>query len=146
MPDQPAFVLDGSVTLAWHFPDEQNAYADAVGRTARGVPSVVPAIWSLEVANTLIVGERRKRTTAVDVAEFLTELKGLPIFTDGETLDRVWADTLALARKHLLTVYDAAYLELAARKNLPLASLDGPLKKAAVAAGVGVYAPPVADG
>jgi predicted nucleic acid-binding protein len=91
---------------------------------------VVPALWHLEVANALLVGERRKRTTAAKVSHFLTLLSALPITVDEETATRAWSDTLSLARTHGLSAYDAAYLELAVRQGLPLATLDEPLRAA----------------
>jgi predicted nucleic acid-binding protein len=101
----------------------------------------VPALWPLEVANALLVGEHRKRITEAKVAQFLALLQILPITVDDETALRAWQDTLHLARLHDLTVYDAAYLELTVRLGLPLASLDDKLKAAAAAAGVTEFRP-----
>src|SRR6202034_166417 len=98
-------------------------------------------VWSLEVANALLMGERRKRITEAKVAPFLALLQTLPITVDDETALRAWQDTLHLARLHDLTVYDAAYLEWAVRLALPLASLDDKLKAAAAAAGVSEFQP-----
>lgn len=143
-PDKPAapgFVLDGSITLAWAFEDETDPYADAVADSLKDVPAIVPGLWPLEVANALLVGERRKRITEAKVTPFLTLLQSLPITVDDETTVRAWQDTLHLARLHALSVYDAAYLELAVRLGLPLASLDEKLKTAAAAAGVPEYKP-----
>ncbi len=102
---------------------------------------MVPSLWPLEVANALLMGERRKRTTEAKVARFLTLLRSLPVTTDDETGIRAWQESLHLARVHKLSVYDAAYLELAVRRGLPLATLDDPLKAAASAAGVAEYRP-----
>ena len=143
-PSKPAvraFVLDGSVTMVWAFEDETDAYAEAVADGLVRVPAVVPALWPLEVANALLVAERRQRTTEAKVAQFLALLQSLPISVDGETALRAWPDTLHLARAHKLSVYDAAYLELAVRRGLPLASLDGDLRAAAAAVGVPEYQP-----
>jgi predicted nucleic acid-binding protein len=100
----------------------------------------VPSLRTLEVANALIVGERRGRTTAADTARFLAILGTFPIVIDDETAARAWADTLHLARAHNLSAYDASYLELAIRHGLPLATLDGKLIAAATAVGVPLYA------
>lgn len=136
-----AFVLDGSLAVAWHFEDETDAYADAVETALAATAAAVPALWPLEVANALVVGERRGRTTEAKVSQFLALLQALPIRVDTETALRAWHDTMHLARAHALSVYDASYLELALRRGLPLASLDGPLKKAAAAVGVGEFRP-----
>lgn len=101
----------------------------------------MPSLWPLEVANALLAGERRKRTTAAKVSQFLSLLQALPVRLDGETSPRAWHDTLHLARAHGLSVYDAAYLELALRRGLPLASLDAGLKAAAGAVGVAEFRP-----
>lgn len=140
-PKARGFVLDGSVTVAWFFEDEADAYAEAVEDALAGAGAVVPLLWRLEVANALLVGERRKRATEAKVAKFLALLGALPIAVDGETLVRAWAETLHLARAQHLSVYDAAYLELSQRRGLPLATLDGPLRAAAAAVGVGLYKP-----
>jgi predicted nucleic acid-binding protein len=135
------FVLDCSVTVAWFFEDEADAYAEAVEDSLATAQAVVPVLWPLEVANALVVGERRKRTTAARVTAFLTLLKSLPVTVDDETVARAWQECLHLARSHNLSAYDAAYLELALRRGLPLASLDDRLKAAAQAVGVPEYKP-----
>jgi len=135
------FVLDGSVTLAWLFADEQDPYADAIVARLPGVSMLVPRLWHLEVANVLVVSERRGRCTQADSTNWLGFLAGLPIVADTETERRAWSDTIGLARQHGLTMYDAAYLELAVREKLPLASLDKQLKAAAKAIGVLAFQP-----
>lgn len=136
-----AFVLDGSVTLAWYFKDEANPYADAIAaRFPRG-QAVVPAIWPLEVANAVLMGERRKRSTEVQAAKWLGYLGSLPIAVDDESATRAWSEVLSLARVHHLSAYDASYLELALRRGLPLATLDDKLKAAALAVGIGAFQP-----
>ena len=134
-----AFVLDGSVTLVWGFEDEDDAYAAAILDKMPDLQAHVPGLWPLEVANALLVGERRKRTTAANAARFLAILSTLPIAIDDETVARAWAETMHLARAHNLSAYDASYLELAIRRGLPLASLDGKLRAAAMAVGVPLY-------
>ena len=102
---------------------------------------MVPSLWFLEVANAVVMGERRGRSTPAQAATWLGLLSALPIIGDDETSARAWADTLGLARAHNLTSYDASYLELAMRRGLPLATLDGKLKNAAAAVGVAMYSP-----
>jgi predicted nucleic acid-binding protein len=135
------FVLDGSITLAWLFEDEADAYVEAVENSLMAASAVVPSLWYLEVANGALIGERRKRTTEAKVAQFLSLLKSLPITADEETTARAWQETLQLARTHKLSSYDAAYLELAIRRGLPLATLDEDLAAAAAAVGVKRYKP-----
>ena len=94
-----------------------------------------------QVANVLLVGERRKRCSQADTTQWLAYLAGLPVVLDGETELRAWSDTLNLARQYGLSAYDASYLELALREGIPLATLDAPLDRAARAAGVSIYQP-----
>lgn len=133
------YVLDCSVTMAWFFPTEAGAETDALlDWLTAGATAFVPAHWPLEVGNTLLAGERHKRSTIADSAQFLGLLGALPIETDPETGARAPGESIALARSHSLTLYDAAYLELAARRNLPLATLDRALRAAARKVGVAV--------
>jgi predicted nucleic acid-binding protein len=109
---------------------------------ARELPertAFVPTLWPLEVANVLLNGERRKRSTQAQAAKFLQSLAAMPITADDETNLHAWNATLNLARAHNLSAYDAAYLELAMRRSLPLATLDEKLKAAALAVGVTLY-------
>ncbi len=98
LPDR--FVLDGSVTLAWLFQDEQDPYADAIIAKLPNLEMLVPRLWHLEVANVLLVGERRKRCSQADTTQWLAYLAGLPIVLDGETEMRAWSDTVNLARQY----------------------------------------------
>jgi len=139
MADTNGFVLDGSVTMAWYFKDEANDYADAVRDGLVSTWAVVPALWPLEVSNTLVMGERRKRSTPAQAATWLGLLRALPITVDDETAGRAWGETLGLARAQSLSAYDAAYLELAMRRGLPLATLDDKLKAAATTVGVSLF-------
>jgi predicted nucleic acid-binding protein len=136
-----AFVLDSSVALAWCFHDEANAYADAVAARFPEVIGTVPVIWHLEIANALLMGERRKRSTESNTAQWLGQLSGLPIVTDEDGLAHTWTGVISLARAQNLTAYDASYLELAMRRGLPLASLDNRLKAAAKALGIAEFKP-----
>ncbi len=133
-------IIDSSVAIAWCFPDEQDTYSQSVLDALATERAIVPDLWHLEVANTLMVGERRKRSTQANTVTWLGFLTSLPIFIDEETRAHAFGDTLSLAREHNLSVYDAAYLELAMRRGLPLATLDDKLKSAAKAAGVALYA------
>jgi predicted nucleic acid-binding protein len=134
-----AFVLDSSVTLAWLFEDELDAYAEGVEDALASADAVVPSLWPLEAGNALLMGERRKRATEAKVTQFIALLQSLPITVDQETTLKAWSDVLSLARRHELTTYDAAYLELAVRRGLPLATRDDRLKRAGKTLGVDLY-------
>jgi len=140
MSNTEEFILDNSVTMVWGFEDEAEPYAEALLDLMPAARAYVPSLWPLEVANALLVGERRKRITPADTAKFLSLLATFPITVDDETTARAWGDTLSLARAHNLSAYDAAYLEVAMRRGLPLATLDEKLKAAAAAVGVSLYA------
>lgn len=140
-PKAAAFVMDCSLTVAWFFEDETDAYAQAVEDSLPSATAIVPTLWPMEVANALLMGERRKRATEAKVTTFLGLLKSLPIALDDETTSRAWQESIHLARMHQLSVYDATYLELALRHGLPLATLDDRLKAAASTAGVPSYQP-----
>jgi predicted nucleic acid-binding protein len=128
------FVLDASVTLPWRFEDEATPWTEfLLNRLEDGEDVLVPAHWPLEVANALLIAQRRRRVTSEQILEFLDDLAALPIRIDSARRPDQWAPVLALAQRHHLTVYDAAYLELAQRTGLPLATLDGDLRKAALA-------------
>jgi predicted nucleic acid-binding protein len=136
---EDGFVLDCSVTMAWCFDDEATPYTESVQEQLAEMRAVVPTIWPLEVANATLVGERRKRLDGARSTRFLAFLDALPIVVDDKTSDRAFRDITHLARAHGLSAYDAAYLELAIRRNLPMACLDGKLKTAAAAAGVTLF-------
>jgi predicted nucleic acid-binding protein len=138
-----AIVLDGSAALAWCFSDEANPYADAIARKLPDLGAVVPAIWHLEIANALLVGERRGRCDQADTSKWTTFLSSLSIIVDEHNGGRVFSDVLALARAHNLSTYDASYLELCLRLGLPLATLDKPLKAAATSVGVVLFDPQI---
>ncbi len=124
------------MALAWCFPEEEDPFARQVLEWLRTARAVVPSIWHLEVANGLWVAERRRRLRPADAARFLALVEGLDLQVDPLTSSQALRETLALARKSSLAVYDAAYLELAMREGLPLATLDQGLRRAAVALGV----------
>lgn len=131
-----SLVLDSSATLAWIYMDERSeAIAHVFDRlTAAG--AWVPSLWRLEIANVLEMGVRRGRMDAAFRDATLADLELLPIMTDPDTGKHAWRATLRLAELHRLTLYDAAYLELAKRRGLPLASLDRELRAAAGLEGV----------
>jgi predicted nucleic acid-binding protein len=133
-----AVVVDASVVLAWCFPDEGGEFAYRVLDLLEETPAVVPTLWFVEVANGVLVGERRQRLKAADVSRFLMLLQELMIETDPQTSTRALSDTLGLARAWNLSAYDATYLELAMREGLPLATSDERLRAAAREAGVEV--------
>ena len=126
-----SLVLDASLTIAWLFDDECTPVIDAVLADIETDGAQVPALWRLEVANTLQVAVRRKRIDAAFRDQAIQRLAVLPIVIDPETNRHAWATTLRLADRYALTLYDAAYLELAQRHSLPLASLDQDLRTAA---------------
>ena len=131
------FVLDSSVALAWVFPDETTkATARLLDDLAAGADAWVPALWHLELGNVLLTSQRRGRIARAAIEGFLTKLGTYRITIDDETMAQAWNRTLDLAVQYQLTTYDAAYLELALRRNLPLATLDGDLIGAAKASGV----------
>ncbi|MEP9387460.1 type II toxin-antitoxin system VapC family toxin [Mesorhizobium sp. KR9-304] len=131
-------VVDASITLSWYFDDEKSLASDQVLDAVGKLGATVPGHWRLEVANSLRTAVRRGRATSDYRDAVLQQLSNLPIAIDSETAAHAWAGTLALADKHRLTPYDAAYLELALRRNLPLATLDNALQSAAQTEGVNV--------
>ncbi len=129
-------VLDVSLSCAWCFADQANAEAWAILERLQTHRAHVPALWLWETANVLVQAERRGRISPAAIRTYLGLLEGLPISVDQPSTASAWHDTLALARSHRLTSYDAAYLELALRRGLPLASRDQALQAAARAEGV----------
>ena len=109
-------MIDSSISIAWCFPDEQDDYSQTVLDALASERAFVPDLWHLEVANTLLVGERRKRSTQANTVTWLGFLSSLPIAVDEETKAHAFGNTLSLARDHNLSAYDAAYLELAMRR------------------------------
>jgi len=131
-----SLVLDSSATLAWIYGDETTAPIRAVFDQVIEAGAIVPGLWRLEVANSLTMGVRRGRIDADFRRAALADLALLDIATDQRTDAQAWGETLALADRCRLTLYDAAYLELALRRTLPLATLDRDLQAAARALGV----------
>ena len=133
-----SFVVDSSVALAWVLPDEQDARADALADALETAPASAPTLWSLEVANALLTAQRRKRLTDREAERLFKVLEALPIEFDSAPPAQVTPAVFALARKLGLTAYDAAYVELAKRRSLPLATLDAALAEGARKVGVAV--------
>jgi predicted nucleic acid-binding protein len=124
------FVVDNSIVMTWCFEDEASPYADAVLDSLSEAIAVVPAIWPLEVVNVLLVAERHNRLRESDSVRFISMLSQLPIVVDRTWPERMMKDLMALGRANILSSYDAAYLELAMRQGLPIATLDRKLVEA----------------
>lgn len=122
------FVLDASVALSWALEDEDHSVAIEAASVAQSDEAVVPALWWFEVRNGLLISEIKKRSTDSRTASALKTLARLPIRTDPHPAED---EMFRLARRHALTIYDAAYLELAVRGTFPMATLDRALVKAA---------------
>jgi predicted nucleic acid-binding protein len=131
------FVPDASATLAWCFEDETSDWTESLlARLKSGDTAVVPQHWPVEVANTFLVAVRRGRIGKDKAVRFFGDLLALPISIDATTHETTFGQVFALAEKYRLTVYDAAYLELAIRERIALATLDNELQNAARSAGV----------
>ncbi len=131
------YVVDPSLALAWLLPDEHNQEAEVIRQEIEnGADAWIPVHWWLEVGNALLMAERRGRITAEQATQALTLLDSLSLEEDEETAEQIPARTFSLARKHRLTLYDAAYLELAQRRVASLASFDSQLLDAAAKEGV----------
>ena len=133
-----SLVLDPSLALAWYFEDERTQAADDTLDRVVATGAVVPALWRLEIANGFQMAIRRKRIDAAYRDKALSELGALPISVDPDTDAYAWSTVLQLADKFQLTAYDAAYLELAQRRRLPLATLDRQLLSACKSLGLNI--------
>ena len=131
-----AFVLDTSVTVAWCFLDEATPMTIALMDRLNNEIALVPNIWTLEVVNVLLGAQKRNRLTYADIVRFLELLKETNIEIDHETAERSFLEIMNLAHSEDLTSYDAAYLELAMRKGIALATKDKQLQQAASRLGV----------
>jgi len=133
-------VVDASVALAWALPDESSAYADAVLAVVERDGLRVPELWAREVANGLAVAHLRKRITSADERAFLEALSHLSIdVEESASALTVVRDGTAAAMRYGLTAYDAAYLDLASREKLILATLDTAMRKAAEQSGITIF-------
>ncbi len=136
------FVLDNSVAMRWLLAsDKKNdqAYAELVLNSLIDAEVLVPHLWHLEVVNVLLSAEKRGELDSGEVERFIAQLESLPVQVDPMTSQKAFSRTLSLSRLYKLSSYDAAYLELAIREGLPLASLDKDLIKAAKRADVEIY-------
>ena len=131
-----AFVLDCSVTMAWIFPDEATETTDRLRDELLEVRAFAPALWPIETANALLVATRRGRIAQSEWSEIRQYLDALPIEVEPLSATRTWGPALDLANAHGLSLYDAMYLELAVRMQLPLATLDRRLGTVAQTEGV----------
>jgi predicted nucleic acid-binding protein len=132
------FVLDNTVTMAWCFNDEATPFTEALLNRLSSLTdsAIVPALWLYEVVNVTGLAVRKGRITEDKARAFLDSLADLPIEIEDATRARLFTSVMALVGRHKLTAYDASYLELAIRHNLPIAALDNALTKAAREAGV----------
>ena len=134
-----ALVLDASVTMSWLFEDETSAYGERTLAALDADEGLVPPIWPYEVANSLLVAERSGRSTSQGTERSLGLLSALPISIADATTASAFGRVLSLAREQRLTVYDASYLELAMRQDLPLATEDRDLRRSAARVGVALF-------
>jgi predicted nucleic acid-binding protein len=133
-----SFVVDNSVALTWCFEDERTPATAALLDQVGELGALAPMLRPLDALNGLLVAERRGRLDAPRRRRLFGFLRALPIILDAETAPQTWTGTTRLAERFGLSAYDAAYLELAQRRQLPLASLDRDLRSAAAAIGVAV--------
>lgn len=137
-----SFVLDASVALLWLVPQTNEAGVDYAGTTLQALKesqALIPSLWALEVANVVAKCESKGIVTEAESQRFIALLERLNIVTDRKTPSQAFGETLNIARRYKLSAYDAAYLELALRTGLPLATLDDDLAKAATKAGVPIF-------
>lgn len=131
------FVLDASVAVAWCFEDKATKFTESVlDLLAAGAEALVPAIWPVEVANALLIAERRNRIVLAQVTALLQRIAALPIAVLPIDSSRAFDHILPVARQQSLSGHDAVYLDLALRQGLPLATLDEQLRRAAKTTGV----------
>ena len=136
------FVLDNSVAMRWLLKTRKVAdqqYADDILDSLLGASALVPNLWHLEATNVLLSAEKRDEISLGEIEGFVSQLENLPILTDSMTSHQAFNRTLTLTRAYKLSSYDAAYLELAIREGLPIATLDKNLTKAAMKAGVELH-------
>ena len=136
------FVLDNSVAMRWIFASNKaidQTYAEKVLKSLSNADALVPNLWHLEASNVLLGAERRDEISMGEIEGFIAQLENLPIQVDSLTAHQTFTRTLALGRAYNLSSYDAAYLELAIRESIPLATLDKDLSKAAKSSNVEIY-------
>lgn len=136
------FVLDNSVSMRWLLESEKSSdqkYAETVLNSLVAADALVPNLWHLEATNVLLGAEKRREVEAGEIERFISQLENLPLHVDPSTSRQAFNRTMALSRIYKLSSYDAAYLELAMREGIPLATLDKNLRKAATKANVELY-------
>jgi predicted nucleic acid-binding protein len=133
-----SFVIDASVVMTWCFKDGVSRYADSILDSLEHFTAITPCIWPLEVGNVLLVAERKNRLSEAASIRFVALLSELPISVDQEPPERTIKEIFALAREHKLSTYDASYLDLAMKKGIPIATLDGRLISAAKRSNVSI--------
>lgn len=131
-----AFIIDCSATMTWCFKDEATPLTLALLDRLQNEDALVPALWFLEVSNVLALAERKKRISGADAALFVASLQTLQLEVDDAAPMRALTDLLPLCHAHGLTAYDAVYLDLAIRRQIPLATLDDRLRAAAARSGI----------
>ena len=136
------FVLDNSVVCGWLMPSQATPYTQAVRQLLESATACAPAIWEVELTNALRTACLRQRLNAEQAQRILAQIGQMPIAVDRQPLVR--GELLALALRFGLSAYDAAYLDLALRRQLPIATVDEALRSAAMASGVGVVPQPTA--
>jgi predicted nucleic acid-binding protein len=128
-------VIDASVTMAWCFPDESTPKTEALRDRVSLTGAVVPPHWRIEIENTIRVGQRRGKATTQEIQAFVELIQAAPVEIDVRPL-ATFGNLLPLAQRYSLSVYDAAYVELASRRGLPLATLDANMQRAAQEMGI----------
>ncbi|MDM8007655.1 MAG: type II toxin-antitoxin system VapC family toxin [Phycisphaerae bacterium] len=133
-----SFVVDSSMAMAWCFEDEATPATRRLLEQMGIEAAAVPAWWYLEITNVLVLAQRKKRISPAKVAQFIALVESFDLEVDDQAPSRAFGHLLPLCRSHELTSYDAMYLDLALRRQLPLASLDDDLRAAAKAVGIRV--------
>lgn len=135
------FILDCSITMAWCFEDEMTDYSESILDYLDHSLAIVPFLWPIEVANVLVLAERKKRISSAHSREFRKALDRLPIKIEISSSKNYLENLFNLAKESNLTAYDGAYLDLALEYKLPIATLDKDLRKAAVSHGIELLSP-----
>ncbi|MCL1874979.1 MAG: type II toxin-antitoxin system VapC family toxin [Synergistaceae bacterium] len=133
---RPSFIIDASIILAWYNPEEENSYADDILSCLNEEIAITPQLCCLEINNVMRTFEKKGKISSFDTERAIASINDLPIKLDNRPVNFENPFMMSLARKYDLTIYDACYLELAARLNLPIATLDKKLIEAAKQAGV----------
>lgn len=132
------FVIDCSVALSWYFSDEINDRTQALRDQLVNESIHVPCLWPIEITNVVLAALRQNRITDDELPDLLDDLRELPDEIDRETDSMVWDESFHLAKQFNLSIYDATYMELAVRRELPIATLDKGLAKACQEADINI--------